>query len=226
MCTYFRRVPLSYHIPPALDQAPDAALCGTHFGASVPHKWPRHKKKKTNPPPPNPTPRQKMSGFCGKNRHFWSLLAIFANNRHYYILSLWRQCRFFASFLPDFTAKVFPVTSMAIFFVYTTEPRHFLPWSPFLFLCLSYFRGKNLQSGTIFQKKFLAFDGWQGAVLHTLLTDFSVFRKRLALDLVVADKRVEKLHLKTFSACHIFQQKWKKTMRFWHFHGTIPPRSW
>ena len=45
MCTYFRRVPLSYHIPPALDQAPDAALCGTHFGASVPHKWPRHKKK-------------------------------------------------------------------------------------------------------------------------------------------------------------------------------------
>ncbi len=184
----------------------------------MPRKLLKHRIK-------NGLPGQKRLVFAAKTGTLNIFFAIFVNNRHYYILSLWRQCRFFASFLPDFTAKVFPVTSMAIFFVYTTEPRHFLPWSPFLFLCLSYFRGKNLQSGTIFQKKFLAFDGWQGAVLHTLLTDFSVFRKRLALDLVVADKRVEKLHLKTFSACHIFQQKWKKTMRFRHFHGTIPPRS-
>ncbi len=47
-----------------------------------------------------------MSGFRGQKPAHLIFFVIFANIRHNFFLSLSRQCRFFAVFLPDFAAKV------------------------------------------------------------------------------------------------------------------------
>ncbi len=108
-----------------------------------------------------------MSGFRGQKPAHLIFFVIFANIRHNFFLSLSRQCRFFAGFLPDFAAKVIPVTLTK---KTLSMPRNgdFLAGEPIFYLIYLLIPGPNpavRHSIFLLFSKLLAEYGFQGSYL-------------------------------------------------------------